>query len=85
MAGSHKTHNPSPNNSSRLLSHATSSQESHDERVAAIKNRIIESGDHPGISVEEQLALLEAFSHLELGQFLLDLDPPSPDSFCILS
>ncbi|UYA61557.1 hypothetical protein NAL19_3499 [Pectobacterium sp. F1-1] len=71
MAGSHKTHNPSPNNSSRLLSHATSSQENHDERVAAIKNRIIESGDHPGIYVEEQLALLEAFSHFELGQFLL--------------
>ncbi|MFJ5379827.1 class I SAM-dependent methyltransferase [Pectobacterium sp. CHL-2024] len=71
MSGSSKPHNPSLNSSSRLLSHATSSQESHDERVAAIKNKIIESGDHPGISVEEQLALLDAFSHLELGQFLI--------------
>lgn len=71
MSGSNKPHNPSLNSSSRLLSHATSSQESHDERVAAVKNNIIESGDHPGIAVEEQLAILEAFSHLELGKFLL--------------
>ncbi|GKW18016.1 hypothetical protein PEC301937_39650 [Pectobacterium carotovorum subsp. carotovorum] len=71
MSGSSKPHNSSPNNVPRLLSHATSSQESHDERVTAVKDNIIESGDHLGISVEEQLALLDAFSHLELGQFLL--------------
>ncbi|GLW40343.1 hypothetical protein Pcaca04_42790 [Pectobacterium carotovorum subsp. carotovorum] len=71
MSGSSKPHNSSPNNVPRLLSHATSSQESHDERVTAVKDNIIESGDHLGISVKEQLALLDAFSHLELGQFLL--------------
>ncbi|MFJ5431036.1 class I SAM-dependent methyltransferase [Pectobacterium actinidiae] len=71
MSDSSKPHNSSPNNVPRLLSHATSSQESHDERVTAVKDNIIESGDHLGISVEEQLALLDAFSHLELGQFLL--------------
>ncbi|MEI7409933.1 class I SAM-dependent methyltransferase [Pectobacterium aroidearum] len=71
MSSSHKPHNASLNSNSRLLSHADSSQENHDERVAAVKSRIIESGDHPGISVEEQLAILDAFSHLELGRFLL--------------
>ncbi|WEF11117.1 class I SAM-dependent methyltransferase [Pectobacterium actinidiae] len=71
MSSSSKPHNSSPNNVPRLLSHATSSQESHDERVTAVKDNIIESGDHLGISVKEQLALLDAFSHLELGQFLL--------------
>ncbi|KHN93080.1 SAM-dependent methyltransferase [Pectobacterium actinidiae] len=71
MSGSSKPRNSSPNNVPRLLSHATSSQESHDERVTAVKDNIIESGDHLGISVKEQLALLDAFSHLELGQFLL--------------
>ncbi|RKO82529.1 SAM-dependent methyltransferase [Pectobacterium parmentieri] len=71
MSDPNKTHSLSPNNSPRLLSHDPSSRKSHDERVAAVKNNIIESGDHPGISVEEQLALLDDFSHLELGQFLL--------------
>ncbi|KHN51361.1 class I SAM-dependent methyltransferase [Pectobacterium fontis] len=71
MSGSNKPHNTPLNNSSKLLSHDLSPGESHDERVAAIKNKIIESGDHPGISVKEQLVLLDEFSHLELGRFLL--------------
>ncbi|BES85854.1 hypothetical protein PEC302107_39440 [Pectobacterium araliae] len=71
MSGPSKPHNPSLNNSPRLLSHDASARESHDERVAVVKKKILESGDHPEITVEEQLVLLDAFSHLELGQFLL--------------
>ncbi|MEQ9889469.1 class I SAM-dependent methyltransferase [Pectobacterium zantedeschiae] len=71
MSGSNKPHHSSPNNSSRLLSHDASSKESQGEWVCAVKNNILESGAHLGISVEEQLVLLDAFSHLELGQFLL--------------
>ncbi|RLM19904.1 hypothetical protein BIY29_16150 [Brenneria alni] len=55
----------------KLLSHQSSSSDNHDALMETERDRIRQSGDLPGASVEQQLNLLEQLSTFELGRFLL--------------
>ncbi|MEH2922821.1 methyltransferase domain-containing protein [Samsonia erythrinae] len=70
MSESNKPDKQPENNNPEILSHSPSFGE-HRERVAEIRNKILQDGALPGASIEEQLAILDDFSELALGQFLL--------------
>lgn len=54
----------------QLLSHKISPQQ-FDAVYAKTKERIIQSGDKPYVSVEKQLSLLDQLSEFDFGRFLL--------------
>lgn len=54
-----------------LLSHQSTSLDHNDALMDSARDRIRESGDLPGASVEQQLAVLEELATFELGRFLL--------------
>ncbi|MEE3653037.1 MULTISPECIES: SAM-dependent methyltransferase [unclassified Brenneria] len=57
---------------SSLLSHRNTSSDDHNGRIASAKNRIRQSGDLPGATVDQQLAMLDELASFELGRFLLE-------------
>ncbi|WP_287524975.1 hypothetical protein [Okeania sp. SIO2C2] len=57
-------------NEQRILSHG-SKNESLEETIERIKQRIIQTGDKPHVTVARQLELLNELAGFPLGQFLL--------------
>ncbi len=57
-------------NEQRILSHG-SKNESIEETIERIKQRIIETGDKPHVTVARQLELINELAGFPLGQFLL--------------
>lgn len=63
---------PGPPSHNRLLSHGTAPGNGLADRLQFIKARIRQAGDLPGVTVDQQISLLEELSTFELGRFLLE-------------
>lgn len=61
-----------PASHNQLLSHGMAPWNGLGDRLQFIKSRIRQAGDLPGVTVNQQISLLEELSTFELGRFLLE-------------
>ncbi|HWW07867.1 class I SAM-dependent methyltransferase [Collimonas sp.] len=56
----------------QLISHGVDPQNGYADLLESIRSRLSLAGDFPGVTVEQQIRLLDELSAFELGRFLLE-------------